>query len=122
MKTKDFLKLVGRMLTAQQNYFRNRLQGDLVQAKQLEREVAAVVKIGKLEPDDPQPTATQATLFGSSPLDVAMELAKEAEGQRKARLLKTLDEVPANNDIWIYLNLFFSDYIEIERRQQRGQP
>jgi hypothetical protein len=122
MKAKDFLKLVSRMLTAQQNYFRNRLQGDLVQAKQLEREVAAVVKIGKLEPDDPQPTATQATLFGSSPLDVAMELAKEAEGQRKARLLKTLDEVPANNDIWIYLNLFFSDYIEIERRQQRGQP
>lgn len=63
MKANDFLKLVGRMLTAQQNYFTSRLQGDLVQAKALEREVSAVIKQGRLEPDEPTPTTSQPGLF-----------------------------------------------------------
>jgi len=63
MKANDFLKLVGRMIAAQQNYFKSRLQGDLVQAKQLERDVMTIIKIGKLEPDEPVPTAKQASMF-----------------------------------------------------------
>lgn len=66
MKANDFLKLVGRMLTAQQNYFKSRLQGDLVQAKQLEKDVAAVVKIGKLEPDEPKPVYTNTDMFSGA--------------------------------------------------------
>lgn len=66
MKTNDFLKLVGRMLDTQQNYFKNRLQGDLVQAKQLERDVRAVLKTGRLEPDLPVPTATNLEMFNKA--------------------------------------------------------
>lgn len=66
MKANEFLKLVGRMLTAQQNYFKNRLQVDLAQAKQLEKDVAAVVKIGKLEPDEIIPTVTNLEMFNKA--------------------------------------------------------
>lgn len=55
MKALAFLKLVGEMLTTQQNYFTWRRHGDLVKAKRLEKEVMAVVKEGKLEPDVPTP-------------------------------------------------------------------
>lgn len=64
MKAQAFLILVGKMLAAQQNYFnKGRKQSDLVTAKQLEKEAMAVVKIGKLEPDEPVPTATNLELF-----------------------------------------------------------
>lgn len=55
MRAAAFLKLVGEMLTTQQDYFTWRRHGDLVRAKKLEKEVMAVVKEGKLEPD-PQDT------------------------------------------------------------------
>lgn len=55
MKALVFLRLVGEMLTTQQNYFTWRRHGDLVKAKKLEKEVMAVVKEGKLEPDEPTP-------------------------------------------------------------------
>lgn len=66
MNTHNFLKLVGKMLDTQQNYFKNRLQGDLVQAKQLERDVRAVLKTGKLEPDEPVPTAVNLDMFNKA--------------------------------------------------------
>lgn len=55
MKALAFLKLVGEMLTAQQDYFSFRRHGDLMKAKQLEKQAMAVVKEGKLEPDEPTP-------------------------------------------------------------------
>lgn len=56
-----FLELVGRMLTAQQDYYRARKQRSgndhdlLIKAKELEKKVLAVVKEGRLEPDEPAP-------------------------------------------------------------------
>lgn len=55
MKAFVFLKLVGEMLTTQQDYWAKRKHSDLIKAKQLEKQVMAVVKEGKLEPD-PQDT------------------------------------------------------------------
>ena len=69
MKAKAFLKLVGEMLTAQQDYYvaRRGKRIDqyqlLVNAKSLERQVLAVVQEGALEPDDVPPTPKQTTLF-----------------------------------------------------------
>jgi hypothetical protein len=51
MKALAFLKLVGEMLTSQQDYWSRRKHSDLIKAKQLEKQVMAVVKEGKLEPD-----------------------------------------------------------------------
>ena len=68
MKAQDFLKLVGEMLDTQQNYFHLKRTGSksdattvLIKAKSLEKQVAAVVKEGFLEPDEP--TAEQIGLF-----------------------------------------------------------
>ena len=66
MKANDFLKLVGKLITTQQNYFKNRLPGDLIQAKQLEKDVMAVVKIGKLEPDEPKPVYINSDMFSGA--------------------------------------------------------
>lgn len=61
MKAQAFLKLVGEMLTAQQDYYRARKQGNgseyslLIKAKELEKKALAVVKEGRLEPDEPEP-------------------------------------------------------------------
>jgi hypothetical protein len=52
MKAQVFLELVGVMLEVQQDYFKSRLQSDLIKAKELERRVRAVVKEGHLEADD----------------------------------------------------------------------
>lgn len=57
MKASSFLKLVGEMMTAQQDYYKARkgkqldAYGMLVRAKELEKQVLAVVQAGKLEPD-----------------------------------------------------------------------
>lgn len=64
MKAKEFLRLVGEMLTVQQDYFAARRKGEpkprqtelLIKSKELEKRVWAVVKTGELEPDEPQPT------------------------------------------------------------------
>lgn len=60
MKAKAFLELVGLMLAAQQDYFRIKRTGmkvdatdALIKSKNLEKRVAAVVKEGFLEPDEP---------------------------------------------------------------------
>jgi hypothetical protein len=61
MKAQAFLKLVGEMLTAQQDYYRARKLRNgseyslLVKAKELEKKALAVVKEGRLEPDEPEP-------------------------------------------------------------------
>lgn len=66
MKAQAFLKLVGEMMTAQQDYFKSRRsrKGDdyglLIKAKELERKVLAVVNDGRLEPDDISPEAGAA--------------------------------------------------------------
>lgn len=51
MRALSFLKLVGEMLTTQQDYWAKRKHSDLIKAKQLEKQVMSVVKEGKLEPD-----------------------------------------------------------------------
>ncbi len=56
MKAQAFLLLVGRMMTAQSNYYANRTQTKLVAAKDLEKQVWVVLKQGKLEPDEPTAT------------------------------------------------------------------
>jgi hypothetical protein len=56
MKAQVFLELVGKMMQAQADYFANRTQTNLIAAKQLEKTVRAVVKEGKLEPDEPTAT------------------------------------------------------------------
>lgn len=69
MKAQAFLELVGAMLAAQQDYFKVRTQSTLIRAKELEKQVMAVVKEGRLEPDGPQlddpadVRPTQANLF-----------------------------------------------------------
>lgn len=60
MKAQAFLELVGRMMIAQQDYFAARRKGViavttqdlLIKSKGLEKQVLAVVKEGKLEPDE----------------------------------------------------------------------
>lgn len=62
MKAQAFLNLVGKMVTTQQDYFTAKKKGRidaynlLVQSKELEKQVMAVVKEGKLEPDEPLDT------------------------------------------------------------------
>ncbi|RPI95389.1 MAG: hypothetical protein EHM40_03305 [Chloroflexi bacterium] len=75
MKARAFLELVGKTLTAQQDYFKARKAGkvayDLLnKSKELEKQVMAVVDEGRLEPDEPldfvadvRPTEVQANLF-----------------------------------------------------------
>jgi hypothetical protein len=59
MKAQAFLELVGKMMTKQQDYFTAKRQGLikakdlLIESKELEKQVRAVVKEGKLEPDEP---------------------------------------------------------------------
>lgn len=58
MKAQVFLNLVGETLTTQQDYFTARKAGSvtqynlLIKSKGLEKRVMAVVKEGRLEPDD----------------------------------------------------------------------
>lgn len=62
MKAQAFLELVGRMLTAQQDYYRARKLRNgsdyslLIKAKELENKVLAIVKEGRLDPDEPTAT------------------------------------------------------------------
>jgi hypothetical protein len=62
MKAQAFLILVGKMVSTQQDYFTAKKKGKidaynlLVKAKELEKQVMAVVKEGKLEPDEPLDT------------------------------------------------------------------
>lgn len=62
MKAQAFLELVGEMMTAQQDYFKARKAGRLdthnmlVNARNLEKRVLAVVDEGRLEPDEPLDT------------------------------------------------------------------
>ena len=73
MKAQIFLNLVGETLAAQQDYFKAKRAGSptqydlLIKSKGLEKRVMAVVKEGRLEPDDVveqgDPAPTQANLF-----------------------------------------------------------
>ena len=78
MKAQAFLKLVGEMMNAQQDYFKARRSGKLdthnllVAARDLEKKVMIVLDEGKLEPDDqldtgeelrPTDEPKQTTLF-----------------------------------------------------------
>lgn len=73
MKAQAFLNLVGETLTTQQDYFKAKRAGSsaqydlLIKSKGLEKRVMAVVKEGRLEPDDVveqgDPALTQANLF-----------------------------------------------------------
>jgi len=64
MKAQEFLNLVDKTLTAQQDYFAGRrknlgvitLQGLLIKSKDLEKQCRAVIADGRLEPDELQPT------------------------------------------------------------------
>lgn len=58
MKVQGFLKLVEKMRTAQVDYYKARRQPNtsnamtlLIQSKELEKAVDAVIKAGRLEPD-----------------------------------------------------------------------
>jgi len=61
MKAKLFLDLVDNTLTAQQDYFAARRKGAgvitvqelLIKSKNLEKQCRAVIKEGKLDPDEP---------------------------------------------------------------------
>jgi hypothetical protein len=65
MKAQAFLELVERVLTAQANYYAARKKGAgviterdlLIKSKELEKQAWAVVKEGRLEPDEPTVTA-----------------------------------------------------------------
>ncbi|MDL1909725.1 hypothetical protein FBQ81_03375 [Chloroflexi bacterium CFX6] len=65
MKAQAFLKLVGEMMTAQQDYFKARKAGRLdtynllVNARNLEKRVMVVLDEGKLEADEPLDTAQE---------------------------------------------------------------
>jgi hypothetical protein len=67
MKVQAFLDLVGKMMVKQQDYFEARRNGLikakdlLIDAKQLEKQVRAVVKEGHLEPDEPTATVVVYT-------------------------------------------------------------
>jgi hypothetical protein len=79
MKAQVFLKLVGTMMQAQADYFANRTQTNLIAAKQLEKQVRAVVKEGKLEPDEP---TAQIHVFTTEAFQEQMSLTEpSAEGE-----------------------------------------
>lgn len=61
----QFRELVGKMLSVQQKYFKSRLQGDLVEAKQLEKRGRAELEAGPDQPVD----ATQPGLFGQENIE-----------------------------------------------------
>lgn len=67
MKSQAFLELVGEMLKTQQDYFEAKRKGDanrtaiLIKSKGLERQVAAVVKGGRLEADEPTASTTHTS-------------------------------------------------------------
>jgi len=76
VKAQAFLNLVGKMMTAQQDYYKARKSAKigshdlLINAKDLEKQVLAVVREGRLEPDETldlpkevRPTETQTNLF-----------------------------------------------------------
>lgn len=69
MKANTFLKLVGKMLTAQQDYYKARKAKNvaqyqlLIDAKDLEKQVLTVVREGVLEPDEVPPAPKQTSLF-----------------------------------------------------------
>jgi hypothetical protein len=58
VKASAFLKLVGEMMSAQQQYFKTRAQINLIAAKEFEHRVLKVVKEGVLEPDEPATTVS----------------------------------------------------------------
>jgi hypothetical protein len=74
MKAQIFLNLVGELLTTQQDYFKAKRSGSpaqydlLIKSKGLEKRAMAVVREGRLEPDDvvigqEDAAAMQANLF-----------------------------------------------------------
>lgn len=69
MRAQAFLTLVGDMMTAQQDYYAARkgkrldTYSLLVRAKELEKQVLAIVQEGRLEPD-PVVKPVQASMFG----------------------------------------------------------
>lgn len=69
MKAGEFLKLVGSMMTKQQDYFTARRNGSLsaqrllIEAKGLEKLVWQVVKSGVLEPDLPEQAGPETMSF-----------------------------------------------------------
>ena len=57
MKAGDFFELTRKTRTAQKLYYKTRLQGDLITAKQLESELDKALLAGKVEPDEQKPAA-----------------------------------------------------------------
>jgi hypothetical protein len=68
MKAQEFLELVDKTLTAQQDYFAARRRGAgvitermlLIASKDLEKKCRAVISEGRLEPDDVVTTTASA--------------------------------------------------------------
>lgn len=79
MKALAFLELVGKMLTAQQDYFKAKRTGDprakelLIMAKELEKRCWAVIKDGRLEPDV---TAGVTRIYTEQEYQEQMDLAE----------------------------------------------
>jgi hypothetical protein len=89
MKARDYLKLTELMMTAQADYygtskkFGSRSQeaiAALVKARGLEKQVWAVIKEGKLEPDEPTYTTVVHT---TAEFQEQMSLINEAEINRQ---------------------------------------
>jgi hypothetical protein len=57
MKAGVFFELTRKTRTAQKLYYKTRLQGDLITAKQLESELDKALLAGKVEPDEQKPAA-----------------------------------------------------------------
>lgn len=83
MKAQAFLELVGRMISAQQDYFAARrksigviaTQDLLVKAKELEKQVIEVVKEGKLEPDESSNWLAELDAIIEKPAQLALDLS-----------------------------------------------
>lgn len=57
MKAGDFFELTRKTRASQKLFYKTRLQGDLIKAKQLESELDKALLVGKVEPDEPKPAA-----------------------------------------------------------------
>ncbi len=89
MKAQAFLILVGKMMMAQSNYYANRTQTNLIAAKELEKQVWAVLKQNRLEPDGPAAT----TIAGAEEeRQLRLHLEDERDAGEPERDLDLYDE------------------------------
>ena len=81
MKASAFLKLVGEMRAEQNSFFAKRgkypieARDHLIQAKTLEKQVDAVVRDGRLEPDEPTTVTTTEPTESQLQLDLDNAIA-----------------------------------------------